>query len=137
MPVAKPFNKEKPDESMLSFGMRKRFGFGTGYGFIDLGRNEFGDEAAIKGTYQRRVTGYNQYGRSPGRKRKTYYVRMRDCTPNNPQTVPQQANRNKFKAGMTAWSALTPEEKQEWNKKAVKESRYGMHLFLKWWLNNN
>lgn len=136
MPVVKPISltptgEFDPRGSMLALRMTKRLGAGSEYGFNDLGRSHYQEAVPMQGTYQRRVSGYNQYGKSTKRKPRTYFVQMRDCTPNNPRTVPQQANRNKFKDGMTAWGALSPEQKANYNKKAVKEGRYGVHLFMK------
>lgn len=136
MPVVKPISltpqgEFDPRHSMLALGMRKRLGAGSEYGFNDLGRSHYQAAVPMQGTYQRRVSGYNQYGKSTKKKPRTYFVQMRDCTPSNPRTVPQQANRNKFKDGMAAWSALTQPQKDEYNKKAVKQGRYGVHLFMK------
>lgn len=142
MPRVKPISLNPqgqfdPHNSMLAFGLRKRLGAGSEYGFNDLGRSHYQEAVPMSGTYQRRVTGYNQYGRNPNRKRTEYYVLMRDCTPNNPRTVPQQANRNKFKDAMTAWKALTPEEKRDYNEAATKIGRYGVHLFIKQYMREN
>ena len=51
--------------------------------------------------------------------------------PNNPQTPAQQANRNKFKDAMTAWSALSADEKAKWESKAYRRDLAGKNLFVK------
>lgn len=106
------------------------------YGFNDLGKSTYGEFNYLAGTYRRAFTGYNNHGINPERPRERIYVQMRDCTPGNPRTVPQQANRGKFRDAMDAWKALTPLEKEVWNEKARKKSRYGHHLFISWYMKN-
>lgn len=51
-------------------------------------------------------------------------------TPTNPQTVPQQANRQKLTNAVTAWQALTPTQKAVYNKNAIGKEMSGYNLFL-------
>lgn len=120
-----------PRGSTLALGIRKRLGAGTEYGFTDLGVGEYTEAHPMAGTYQKRVTGYNQFVRYPTKHRQTYYVQMRDTRSGNPKTPAQQRTRLTFRIAMAMWRELPPEEKEVWNKKAVKVSRYGVHLFLK------
>lgn len=46
----------------------------------------------------------------------------------------QQTRREKFKAGLVAWKALSEEEKTEWKEKAKYLNLYGVSLFLKEWM---
>jgi len=57
-------------------------------------------------------------------------------TPTNPQTPEQQANRSKFAAGVVAWQALTPEEKQEYNRMRYGLRMSGYNLFLRLYMLN-
>lgn len=120
-----------PRGSTLALSMRGKLGAGTEYGFTDLGKGFYTEADPLAGTYQKRVDGYNQYSRKPAKHRKSYPVLMRDCTPNNPRTPAQQAGRMRFKLAMQMWRALTQSERDEWNEKAAKYSRYGVHLYLK------
>ena len=56
---------------------------------------------------------------------------MKFYTPTNPQTIPQQANRTKFANAMTAWGALTDEEKGVYNTRAKKRNMFGWGLFIR------
>lgn len=115
---------------MLSMGMRGKLGTSSGCGFAVCGRSLSGNDAANAGIYQGRVTGYNKYGRSPGRKRKRYYVLMRNYAPTNPRTVPQQSNRTKFADAVAEWMSLTTEQKSVYNERGAKQSRHGKNLFI-------
>jgi hypothetical protein len=85
-----------------------------------LGKSSFPDPHAIFGIYQIRHT-------KKGRKT----VKMKFYVPTNPRTTKQQANRQKFAAAMAAWQNLTNEEKEEYNKRARKISRFGWGLFIR------
>lgn len=86
----------------------------------------FGDMDNIWGIYQRRHN-----------KDKTIFARLKFYNPKNPQTIPQQANRNKFTAGMVAWGNLTSEQKAVYNGRAKKIHLHGVNLFLREYLNSN
>ncbi len=58
-------------------------------------------------------------------------IRMKFYAPTNPRTVDQQANRTKFAEAMTAWQALTPEQKKSYNERARKRQMFGHNLFIK------
>lgn len=107
----------------------KKLGAGAGYGFADLGKSEYGDNRWWAGTYQKRVTGYNRYGRNPKRKRKTYTVRMGDCTPGNPRTYLQQLGRRKMRLVQLWWQDLTIEQKTNYNKRGTGTPRNGYNIF--------
>ena len=108
----------------------KKLGAGAGYGFADLGKSEYGDNRWWAGTYQKRVTGYNRYGRNPKRKRKTYTVRMGDCTPGNPRTYLQQVGRRAFRIVHNQWQLLTIEQKANYNERGKGSSKNGYNIFL-------
>lgn len=132
MPVVKSFNNKDPLDAMLAFSQRGRLGRGSGLGFYDFGKAVIGEFVALGGTYQRRVSGYNNKGRSAKRRPRTYYVRMRDCTPSNPRTPKQQAHRMRMRQAVSDWRNLTEAERQEWNRKAARVGRYGFNRFLSW-----
>lgn len=108
---------------------RRKLGWGNGFGFMRFGDAKFGDSNRSAGIYQRRVTGYNQYGRNPNRPRKGYYVKMRKYRPTNPQTPAQQAQRQKMTDAILAWQGLTIPQQEVYNKRAIKQGRAGYLLF--------
>lgn len=110
--------------------IRGKIGRGSGYGFARRGNGLFGESAAPGGIYQRRVTGYNQTGRIPGRKRVQYFVRMKSYRPTNPRTVEQQAHRASFADAVAAWQAMTPEQRKPYIDRAVRKGRRGRNMFI-------
>lgn len=110
--------------------IRGKLGRGTGYGFIRRGSGIYGETPNPGGIYQRRVTGYNQHGRIPGRERVQYFVRMKSYRPTNPRTELQQAGRTKFQTAVEIWQRMTEEERAPWKARAVKKSRRGRNLFI-------
>lgn len=110
--------------------IRGKLGRGSGYGFSRRGSGIYGESGGPGGIYQRRVTGYNQHGRIPGRPRRQYFVRMRSYTPTNPRTELQQAGRTKFQTAVEIWQGMTEEERAPWKARAVRKSRRGRNLFI-------
>lgn len=55
----------------------------------------------------------------------------RKSIPSNPKTVDQQGWRNKFTLCSINWKNLSPEEKKQWNKKAIPYRMTGYDLFQK------
>lgn len=94
-----------------------RIGFGVSK---KLGRPEWNDPANVFGIYQMRMT---KKGKVP--------IKMKFYVPTNPQTVPQQANRTKFAAAMSAWGALTAPEKAVYAERAKKRAMFPWGLFVR------
>lgn len=94
---------------LLGWGIRKK-----------LGKPGEPDPLNVKGIYQMRMT---KRGKIP--------IKMRFYTPTNPQTVPQQANRQKFADAMSAWQSLTSSEKDAYNERARKRQMFGRNLFIR------
>jgi len=93
------------------------------YGVSSFGETNFGDLIVMTGIFRRdNVTGEVKYYREP------YYV------PKNPRTETQQTQREKLANGVLAWQALTDEEKNQYNKKAIGKGMSGYNLFLKEYL---
>lgn len=87
-----------------------------------------GDATVQKWVYQRVGKGF---GNIP--MRKPYDLQMRRHVIGlNPQTVPQQAQRNRLTVAVVAWQALTLEEKDVYNKRGVRGYQLsGYNLFLR------
>lgn len=126
----------KPGE-VPAITIRGRMGFSPGLGANTLGRARYGEYQPHAGIYQKRVTGYNQTGRIPGRARRAYYVRTRYYAPTNPRTVKQQAHRQKFADAVAAWQLLTPAEKHVYNQQAKRPGQHGYSRFISWYLKNH
>ena len=93
------------------------------YGSAVFGDTPFGFHLIFTGIFRRdNVTGEVKYYREP------YYV------PKNPRTGPQQTNRQKLANGVAAWQALTSEQKNTYNKKAIGKGMSGYNLFLREYL---
>lgn len=115
---------------VLSFGLSKAFKGGTmltaGVGFCFAGSlkcgNKLPEEAQFlrPGVYQMRA---GTRGRVP--------VRMRFYVPTNPATTTQQANRSKFADAMSAWGALTTDQKAAYTKRAKRRNMFGWGLFIR------
>lgn len=101
------------EESLASF----LFGFGLSG---NIGKEGDADPLGVNGIYQMRMT---KRGKVP--------IKMKFYRPTNPQTVPQQANRQKFADAMTAWGALSSGEKAVYNERAKKRQMFGWGLFIR------
>lgn len=131
----RPLNKENlggilNGTTTPALEIRGKIGRGTGYGFARRGNGLYGEDAAVGGIYQKRVTGYNQTGRLPDRARRQYFVRMRSYRPTNPQTVPQQANRTTFADAVAEWQGMDAAQRQPYVDRAVRKGRRGRNLFI-------
>ena len=98
-----------PDVPKLGFGLSKK-----------LGKKFWPNRQRYFGVWQMRMT---KKGKVP--------ILMKFYEPSNPQTIPQQANRNKFATAMSLWSNLTPTQKQVYNERAKKKNIYGSNLFVR------
>ena len=123
--------------SMLALAVKGKAGPSSGFGFTRFGTGKFGNSNRFGGIYQRRVTGYNRYGRNPARPRRTYYVKMRTYRPTNPRSPAQQAQRGKMALAWAAWAALDPVDKSGYNSRGKRAGREGHHLFISWYLKNH
>lgn len=135
MVVVKPFGHGGLDaflagRTMAGLAQTGAMDYSNGFGFAVCGKSRLGDDRQQGGIYQKRVTGYNQFGRNPDRPRRSYYVKMRSYAPTNPRTPAQQARRNKFADARAAWAVLDDNLKIKYNKRATKQGRYGWRLFV-------
>ena len=112
--------------ALRSFSARKKIGHPAGYGFFRFGHAWFGDPGILSGVYHTR--------RAKGR---TFTTRMRYYRPTNPQSVPQEANRTKFANAMTAWGALTLEQKAVYTERAKKRGMFPWGLFIREYYSSN
>lgn len=99
----------------LGFGVRKK-----------LGRPDWADPLGVYGIYQMRMT---RRGKVP--------IKMRFYAPTNPQTVPQEANRSKFAAAMSAWGGLTTEQRAAYHRRAKKRGMFPWGLFIREYYQSN
>ena len=85
-----------------------------------IGEKIVDDRHSIRGIWQR----YHVQGHVRSRKLKFY-------KPYNPQSLDQQAQRARYKAGFEAWRALTDAEKEVYNQRAVGKIYSGYNLYMK------
>ena len=112
-------------EKLLSIEAHQRFGLPNCYGRIVYGYNRYGVENDWCGIYQVRT----RYGHRTA-VRETFY---RD---NGSNTVPQQLRRSKFAGAVTAWQALTLEQKAVYTPMAYSKKMSGYNLFLSKFMKN-
>lgn len=114
--------------------IRKRFGKvilpedGGVYGVSVFGYGGYGEDDLIPAS---EFHGFYQM-----RKCKEGYipVQMKFFRPSNPRTPEQQAQRAKMILAVSAWQALTQEEKAVYNKSAIGQNLTGYNLFIKKYL---
>ena len=107
----------------IGLDVRGKLGAPSAYGTAGYGIFEHGTGAKFFGIYQIRTRAGKQ---TPVKEE--YYV------PTNPQTIPQQANRQKITDGVIAWQALTDSQKDVYNERAKYKKLSGYNLFLKEYL---
>ena len=106
-----------------NFGEEDIYFYFSQYGTAIFGADLFGDAICLSGVYRRdNVTGLVRYYRQEFR------------IPKNPRTEDQQNQRGKMADGVLSWQGLTPEEKKEYNKRAIGKHMSGYNLFLKEYL---
>jgi hypothetical protein len=106
-----------------SFEVRGRVGLPVELGNFWCGWSVLGDDDTGSGIYQRRPRQGGQI-----------IVKMRHYWPNNPQYEDQQAWRGVFADAVSAWQALTTEQKLEWKKKKWPRKMTGYNRFLRAYL---
>ena len=107
-------------DALNSFSVRKKFSVPNQYGVAVYAISYYGHYNLWAGIYQQRP-------RATGRltvKEKYYW-------PTNPQTAPQQANRNSFAAAVLAWQGLTDEQKEHYRERAKRKQMSGYNLYIK------
>jgi len=118
-------------DKLVSVMPRKKLGRPNGYGRNMFGYSRYGEEdivlftewgmpVVLSGIYQR-----NYFVEPDLITRMPYYI------PRNPRTVPQQAQRAKMTSAVAAWLLLTPEQKAEYNERAVGLHMSGYNLYLR------
>ena len=109
-----------PADTPLGRQIKKKLGFPALYGEREYGACIYGEEGEHYGIYQVRT----RWGGQIQVKEKFY-------TPANPQTVPQQANRQKWADAVTGWQALTELQKESYNTRAKYKSYTGYNLYIR------
>ena len=102
------------------------FGWLYGCGLGICGDLVCGSDDELTGIYQTR-----HWQGKPYNERMDYYW------PHNLQSVAQQAGRTKFAAAITAWQALTENQKEVYNEKAIGKQMSGYNYFISYYLKNN
>jgi len=116
------------------------------YGEVVFGVSEYGGSIAIDNLiqYGEGIFGVSEYGGGGEVSNTDFYgvyqmrkckegrviIRMKFYKKNNPQTVAQQANRQKFADAELAWQNLTTEQKKVYNDRAVGKPLHGFNIFI-------
>jgi len=90
-----------------------------------------GDAVPVKRVMQRVARGLGNIGKLNPR----YDMQLRRYVKGtDPQTPAQLAWRAVFAAGVAGWRALSPAEKEEWNRRGRKRRMSGWNRYLSWYL---
>ncbi len=116
----------EPGETIIGHKIRKKLGQTSVYGCHQYGRFYYGEDDDHYGVYlvRRGVAGQ-------------LIIKRRFAFGTNPQTVPQQANRQVYADGVVAWQNLTDEQKSVYNDNAKRKGFSGYNLFLREYLLSN
>lgn len=109
-----------PVENGVGIQIRKKLGRSSEYGQKLYGNFEYGEQDDRFGIYQMRT----RYGKQILVKEIFYW-------PTNPQSVAQQANRQKYADAILAWQGLTDNQKEIYNEIARYESYSGFNLYIR------
>lgn len=130
-----------PSEQELGDQSKKKLGRSYNFGRRLHGWFKYGEEERILGRSQ---YGYASYGKDIyGNARGIYgiyriqpmlggqvIIKQDFYIPSNPQTEPQQANRQKYADALLSWQGLTDDQKDVYNKKAKYKKYSGYNLYL-------
>lgn len=119
------------------FAITGRLGRSAGCGFYTAGAARCGESQTHTGIYQKRVTGYNNYGVNANLPRRSYYVRMRTYAPTNPRTAAQQLQRSKMADAVAIWKTLTDAEKAVYTRRVKRRGTDAYRLFISEYLKNH
>lgn len=111
------------EQQAVALETRGRWGRPSSYGRAHCGFNLLGADDSLAGIYRKATF-------ADGRAisiRPFYW-------PRNPQTPTQQARRELFQAGVSAYRALTPEQLADINTKGKARGLTGYNYFLSKWL---
>lgn len=107
----------------LVLGASGDIGIPNGCGFAQCGWTRCGEWFPPGGVYKR-----------DGRWKTQRIIKTTHYWPSNPQTVPQQAGRAKFSAGVVHWQSLSDAQKKPYNFRASKIGMSGFNLHQREWM---
>ena len=108
-----------PTDEAIGVTIRKKLGRSSEYGQRLYGNFEYGEQDDKFGIYQIR----SRYDGQIIIKENFYW-------PANPQTAPQQANRQKYADAIVAWQGLTNNQKEIYNERARYKPYSGYNLYI-------
>lgn len=124
-------------DGLLAYDPRGKYGFGRGYGGSQYGHARYGLSDNNAGIYQRKVYGANSTLRSTKKGGRYAISRQRFYRPTNTRQPAQQAWRGQFAGAISAYHALTDEERAMLSIQAKKRGTSGYHLFISQWLQSH
>lgn len=110
--------------------IRKRLGKPNLFGWIIFGWSEFGDDNPVSGVYQqRRNRKWDGVGGFIiGKVQKNFF--QKPAWPVQPPSAARDAQQEKFRTALSAWQALTNEQKLLYNQIARKKQKRGYDYFM-------
>jgi hypothetical protein len=117
-------------QQILGLKIRKRLGLPNQCGWAICGWSQCGDVNQFSGVYQqrRKRIGNNHTWRIGDPKPHNFM--QKPAWPSNVYHENRQIWRNQFKVAVEAWQALTSEQKEGYNKIAIKKGRHGYNFFI-------
>jgi len=106
--------------AIISNSVRQKFSLPNRFGGAIFGLSKFGHKNIYAGIYQQRK----------GIKGKITVIE-KFYRPTNPQSVAQQANRQKYADSVSAWQGMTDEQKEPYRQRAKSLPYSGYNLFQK------
>ena len=126
-----------PWEKFPAMILRKRLGRPVYCGWAWCGWSECGEEGENLGVYQQRYRRLDFWtsGYTPKGKKQNFF--MRPTWPENPQSEAQIIQREKMSSAISAWWALTDEQKAWYRNYANRISRKGYNYFISQYLKSH
>jgi hypothetical protein len=118
--VGSPFSYGVGQYAFSHYGVEPRFSCSRPYGTGPYGGCVYGDHVLLDAVYQMVMVN-----------RRRIAQRVRYSVPLNPQSVPQEANREKFGDAVVGWQALSEPQREVYRDRAVGRNMSGYNLYLR------
>ena len=107
------------------------------YGIRIYGIEKYGEATTLHGIYRVRRKRHKFFTAGDKERGEQYIQKEKFHIPSNPQTEPQQANRQTFADAISSWQGLTPTQKQVYNERAKYKNLSGYNLYISEYLLSN
>lgn len=110
------------EETLLGYGQ---------YGILTYSEQKYGEVRNLYGIYRIRHKRHKYFVKNDKERGTQYIQKEAFHCPSNPQTGPQQANRQKYADAITAWQGLTNNQKEIYNERARYKPYSGYNLYIR------